>query len=57
METLKEKTLALLKAALAQLQAAKPNDRSEVDRRYAVTITEQEKVIAYYDTFINRAKE
>jgi len=55
METLEGKTLDILKAALAQLQAAKPNDRSEIDRRYAVAITEQEKVIAYYDTFVNRA--
>ena len=30
----------------------KPDERSEKARRYAVTITELEKVMAYYHTFI-----
>jgi hypothetical protein len=37
------------------MRDAKPNDRSEADRRYAVAITEMEKVIAYFDTWIARA--
>ena len=41
-----------LQNALAVLREQKPNDKSEIDRRYAVTITEMEKVIAYYTTFI-----
>ena len=38
-------------AVLATLTVLKPNDRSELDRRYAVTITEMEKVFAYFSTF------
>lgn len=34
------------------LKARKPNDRSERDRRWAVTITEYEKVVAYFKTFV-----
>lgn len=44
-----------LQDALNALRKAKPDDRSEVARRYAVTITEMEKVIAYYSTYIERA--
>ena len=40
-----------LYAALETLRENKPNDRSEKDRRFAVTITELEKVYAYYVTF------
>jgi hypothetical protein len=41
-----------LEMALETLKAEKPNDRSELDRRHAIVITEIEKVIAYYDQFI-----
>lgn len=37
---------------LASLRRAKPNDRSELDRRYAVTITKMEDVFAYFSTFV-----
>ena len=37
---------------LKLLRAAKPEDRSEESRRYAVTITEFEKVVAYFKTFV-----
>ena len=37
---------------LDSLTAEKPNDRSELDRRYAVTITEIEKIIAYFKTYV-----
>jgi len=40
--------------ALEKLKEAKPNNRSEIDRRYAITITEFEKVIAYYDYYVLR---
>jgi len=46
------KALEHLKAALEAMQAAKPAERSELARRYAVTITELEKVIAYYVLFV-----
>lgn len=34
------------------LQAAKPTERNEIARRYAVTVTEFEKVMGYFDCFI-----
>ncbi len=37
---------------IEDLRAAKPEDRSELARRYAVTITEFEKVYAYFVTFV-----
>lgn len=37
---------------LDSLRKAKPNDRSELDRRYAVTITKMEDVFAYFSTYI-----
>lgn len=40
--------LDLLKA----LRAAKPEDRSEVARRYQITITDMEKVAGYFKTFV-----
>lgn len=41
-----------LRNALEKLKAEKPNDRSDLDRRYAICITEMEKVIGYYVTWI-----
>lgn len=41
-----------LRYALEKLKEEKPNDRSEIDRRYAICITEMEKVIGYYVTWI-----
>jgi hypothetical protein len=37
---------------LNRLKASKPDDRSEEDRCWAVTITELEKVIAYYEFWV-----
>ena len=34
------------------LQLAKPNDRSSIVRAYAVTLTEVEKALAYFRTFV-----
>lgn len=41
-----------LRYALEMLKNEKPNDRSELDRRYAICITELEKVVGYYVTWI-----
>lgn len=35
-----------------KMAAAKPEERNEVARRYAVTMTEFEKVMGYFDTFV-----
>lgn len=43
-----------LREAMKVLRENKPTERNELARRYAVTITELEKVISYYDTFIVR---
>jgi hypothetical protein len=34
------------------LQDSKPKERSELARRYQVTTTELEKVMAYFDSFV-----
>lgn len=47
-----QKALDLLNQAMGALRKAKPEERSEKARRFAVVITELEKVIAYYQTFI-----
>jgi dTDP-D-glucose 4,6-dehydratase len=47
--------LQALEQALETLSKAKPNDRSEKDRRYAVTITELEKVIAWFKVYVEFA--
>lgn len=41
-------TAVALDSALAYLITSKPEERSELARRYAVTITEMEKVYAYF---------
>lgn len=41
---------------LKQLRELKGEDRSEKARRYAVTITEMEKVFAYFNTFVGQIK-
>jgi hypothetical protein len=41
-----------LQNALGTLQATKPNDRSDIDRRYAVTVTVLEQAVAYFNTFV-----
>lgn len=43
---------SLLVEALEELREAKPNDRSDKDRRYAILITELEKLIAYYYVYV-----
>jgi hypothetical protein len=46
------KALQLLKEALEAMREAKPEERSELARRYAVSITELEKVIAYFVLYV-----
>lgn len=41
-----------LQESLELLRSAKPDERSEKARRYAVAITEMEKVVAYVQTWI-----
>ena len=43
---------ALLNASLQTLQAAKPKDRSVKDRHYAILITDLEKVIGCFETWM-----
>lgn len=42
----------LLFLAKDKLQEAKPNDRSERDRHYAVALTDIEKLIAYCSLYL-----
>ena len=42
---------------LRVLRINKPNERGERARRYAVTITEMEKVLSYFKTYISEALE
>jgi hypothetical protein len=44
-------SIAML-GALHALREFKPNDRSEADRRYAVTITMMEQTYAYFSTWV-----
>lgn len=48
----REGVLISLESTLRMLKRNRPNDRSEVDRRYAIVITDFEKVIAYFKTYI-----
>ncbi len=47
---------AKIKDALEALRKSKPKDRSEVDRVYAVCITDMEKLLSYFEhnTRVNR---
>ena len=51
-EVADQDTWTALLVAYRKLKAGKPEDRSEKARRYAVTITEMEKAIAYFDTMV-----
>lgn len=51
---LDEAALGKLEDTLAYLRSTKPNERSELARRYAVTITELEKVFAYFRIYVAR---
>jgi hypothetical protein len=51
-QLLAEQPLRQLEQALETLRDLKPEGRSEKGRRYAVTITELEKVIAYFKVYV-----
>ena len=46
------KVLKLLKEALEAMKEAKPEERSELARRYAISSTELEKLIAYFLVYV-----
>ena len=48
----REGVLISLESSLRMLKRNRPNDRSEIDRRYAILITDFEKVMAYFKTYI-----
>lgn len=50
-------TYDALCAAMERLRDYKPNDRSTVDRSWAVTITMMEQVIAYFDVWVKQEVE
>ena len=47
----------LFDALMHDLKQSKPEERSELARRYAITITELEKVRAYDTVYIDGQKE
>jgi hypothetical protein len=47
-----QEALGILKCALGQLRVSKPNDKSPLDRSYAIVITDMEKLLAYFEKFI-----
>jgi hypothetical protein len=51
-QTEADKIHARMSNLLIALYEEKPEDRSALSRHYAVTITEMEKVFAYFQTFI-----
>lgn len=42
----------LMDQLLREMRDARPSERSELSRRYAVAITEMEKVYAYFKTYV-----
>ena len=52
METKEIEIKSQLEDVLQSLKNSKPDDRSEIARRYAVTITELEKVVAYFKVYV-----
>lgn len=51
-EKIGEIALRRLEDTLAYLRAGKPSERSELTRRYAVSITELEKAVAYFKVYV-----
>ena len=47
-----EDCLESMRDLLRKLRDAKPEERNELARRYAVTITELEKVLAYFWAYV-----
>ncbi len=56
--TMEESTIReLFEGLMYGLKQDKPEERSELARRYAITITELEKVMAYYTVYIDGKTE
>lgn len=51
-EQINESALKSMEATLRILRAAKPIDRNELARRYAVAITEYEKSLAFFKFYV-----
>lgn len=51
-ESKNHQAFAKLAEAMLYLREAKPTEKSEVARRYAVTITDLEKVVAYFQVYV-----
>ena len=49
-----EEVIFALRKALALARKNKPNDRSEKDRLYAITITDLHKIVSFFDTAVMR---
>lgn len=47
-----ERVLSEFEELLASMRELKPNDRSEQDRYWAIAITETEKAMAIFKTFV-----
>jgi hypothetical protein len=47
-----EEVLRAMEVTLQSLRLAKPNDRGELARRYAVAITEYEKSLAFFKFYV-----
>ena len=56
-DVLEREVLNQLEDALGRRGGSKPEERSEKARRVAVTITEMEKVVAYYKVYVYDARE
>ena len=52
MITKEKQILEDLEILLEALRKAKPEERSELSRHYAVAITEFEKVVAYFEKYV-----
>lgn len=57
MESGTMRAFRLLKEAVDAIREAKPGDRSEVDRRFAIVVTMLEKAVAFYDYYIVREND
>lgn len=55
MDGLYEASQRALEEALRTLRTQKPQDKSETDRAFAVTITELKKATAYFKVFVVQA--
>ena len=52
----KEKTKKQIQIAIDYVRAEKPNDKSELDRRYAIVLTELEKIQVLINHYLEEPK-